>query len=179
MIILVGASASGKTEVAKILASKYNIKKIITHTTRNMREGEQNDVDYHFVSKDQFEELLKQDYFVEHTLYNGNYYGTSKKEVQDDKCLIVDTNGLKAFKALNDNHIVVFKLIAEEKTRFDRMIGRGDSKENAETRIINDRIKFSDEEIGKVDYTINTEALGIEGVADLVSKTYKEKIKLK
>ena len=84
MIVLVGASASGKTEVTKVLAKKYNIQKFITHTTRPIRVGEENGVDYFFVTKEEFEELLKQDFFIEHTLYNGNYYGTSKKEVQND-----------------------------------------------------------------------------------------------
>ncbi|MDD4005965.1 MAG: guanylate kinase, partial [Bacilli bacterium] len=71
MIILVGASASGKTEIAKILTRKYGIVKAITHTTRDMREGEKNGVDYFFVSKDEFAALAKQNAFVETTFYNG------------------------------------------------------------------------------------------------------------
>lgn len=179
MIILIGASASGKTEVAKILRKKYNIVKVITHTTRNMRVGEVNDVDYHFVSKEKFEELLKQDFFVEHTLYNDNYYGTSKPEIADNKCLIVDVNGLHAFQALHDNNIIVFKLLANEETRYNRMLNRGDAIESIKQRIESDKTKFSDEAIGHVDYSINTEELGIEGVADLVYEIYNKKIKLK
>ena len=49
MIILVGASASGKTEVAKELKKKYDIQKVVTHTTRTRRAQEIEDVDYHFV----------------------------------------------------------------------------------------------------------------------------------
>ncbi len=48
MIILVGASASGKTEVAKLLARKYGIRKVVTHSTRPLRSGEVNAVDYLF-----------------------------------------------------------------------------------------------------------------------------------
>ena len=54
MIILCGPSASGKTEVAKLLATKYNIQKAITNTTRPIRVNEVNHVDYHFTSKEEF-----------------------------------------------------------------------------------------------------------------------------
>ena len=54
MIVLTGASASGKTEVAKLLFIKYDIKKVITHTTRPIRLGEKRGVDYHFVDVEKF-----------------------------------------------------------------------------------------------------------------------------
>ena len=104
MIVLVGASASGKTEVTKVLAKKYDFKKFITHTTRPIRQGEINDVDYHFVTKQKFEELIKQDYFIEYTIYNGNYYGTWKKEIDDNKVVAIDINGLNSFKKLNNKN---------------------------------------------------------------------------
>ena len=54
MLILIGPSASGKTEVAKYLKKMYHIDKIITYTTRNPRENELKDVDYHFISLEEF-----------------------------------------------------------------------------------------------------------------------------
>ena len=54
MLILIGPSASGKTEVAKLLAKKYNITKIVTYTTRAPRVNEVNGVDYNFVSVEEF-----------------------------------------------------------------------------------------------------------------------------
>jgi guanylate kinase len=71
MIVLAGASASGKTEAAKMLAAKYGITKVITTTTRPMRVGEVHARDYFFVSKEeseyikrygseQFEDLLEE-----------------------------------------------------------------------------------------------------------------------
>ena len=68
MIVLSGASASGKTEAAKMLTQKYGIVKAITTTTRRMRCNEVNGRDYFFVSKEQFEQMIKDDKFVEHTL---------------------------------------------------------------------------------------------------------------
>ena len=80
MLILIGASASGKTEVAKLLAKKYNITKIVTYTTRQPRIHEVNGVDYNFVSVDEFARLTSLNFFVETTYYNSNYYGTARKE---------------------------------------------------------------------------------------------------
>ena len=177
MIILVGASASGKTEVAKELKKKYDIQKVVTHTTRSCRIHEIPDVDYHFVDTDLFLKLKDENYFVETTQYNGNYYGTSKKEIADNKCLIVDPNGLHAFQALHDPHIVSFLLIASEKLRRQRMASRGDTTINIEKRIENDRVSFSKENIGTIDYIIDTETLSIEEVTTLVMKYYQEKLK--
>ena len=58
MIVLAGASASGKTEAAKVLASKYGITKVITTTTRAMRVNEINGRDYFFVSEEQFKKMI-------------------------------------------------------------------------------------------------------------------------
>lgn len=177
MIILIGPSASGKTEVAKYLMSHFGIKKVITHTTRPMRVNEVNGRDYHFVSKDKFEYLKKQDYFVETTFYNGNYYGTSKKEVADDKCLIVDPSGLKAFLNLNDSRIVTFGLKASEETRINRMKERKDHTELITKRIENDRIIFIDSIYDLLNYTYNSEQYTIEELAAKISNAYKTHLK--
>ena len=54
MIVLTGASASGKTEVVKLLKIKYGIDKVVTHTTREIRSLEIPDEDYHFITKKEF-----------------------------------------------------------------------------------------------------------------------------
>ena len=173
MILLIGASASGKTEVAKILASKYNIKKVVTTTTRAMRVGEVNGKDYFFVSEDTFKRKIANNEFVEYVSYNNNFYGSSKDQIADDKCLIVEPHGLSKYRELNDKKIIIFHLLASEETRYNRMLCRGDSKENAIARIEKDKIEFADEKIGKCDFIIDTENLNIEQVADLVFNQYK------
>lgn len=178
MIILVGASASGKTEVAKLLARKYGISKAITHTTRAMRTNERNGVDYFFVSFDEFDKLKKENAFVETTTYNQNNYGTSKQQISDSKVLIVDPNGLKAFTSLNDPRIITFYLDASEEIRLERMLQRGDSKAQAKKRIENDKIDFAFENIGKTNFVIDTQHQTSEQVADEIYKKYIEYISL-
>ncbi len=179
MIVLTGASASGKTEVAKLLFIKYDIKKVITHTTRPIRLGEKRGVDYHFVDVEKFKEMIAGEKFVEHIEYNGNYYGTSKKEISDDKAVIVDPNGVKALQKLCDNRIVFFRLIASDTTRFNRMLVRGDSLEMIKKRIANDKICFSDDQYEKIDYTIDTDKYTIEEVTDMIYSLYQKKISYK
>ncbi len=177
MIVLAGASASGKTEVAKMLAKKYGIVKTITTTTRNKRLGEVDGKDYFFVSKEQFEIMLRQDKFVEHTIYNGNYYGSTKEQIGHNKCIVIDPAGLRSYIALNSSYIVTFYLEAKEETRFQRMLDRGDDKELAKSRLEHDRIAFLDEKIPSVDFKINSETQNIEEVADEIVRLYKKELK--
>ena len=177
MIVLSGASASGKTEAAKMLTQKYGIVKAITTTTRPMRINEVSGRDYFFVSKERFEEMIKEDLFVEHTLYNGNYYGSTKDQIADNKSVVIDLEGLKSYSALNDKRIVTFYLSTSEDVRFRRMLERGDSKENAEQRIKNDRKIFAAQQIPPVDFQIDSENKSIEQVADEVYRLYCKKMK--
>ena len=173
MIVLAGASASGKTEVAKVLAAKYGITKIVTTTTRDKRKGEVNGVDYFFVSKERFETMIVEDLFVEYTLYNGQMYGSTKDQIANDKCVVIDPAGLRSYINLHNKNIVTFYLEADEETRHKRMILRGDDPEKIKSRIENDRIAFKPENVAKVDYVIDSSNnKSIEEVAYQIYKKY-------
>ncbi len=176
MIILCGASASGKTVTALELQRKYGLKKAITTTTREKRVGETDGVEYFFISKDEFQKRLSENKFVESSIYNNNYYGCGLDQVSDDKVVVLDPNGLHSFKKLKNKNIVTFLLIADEKTRRDRMVSRGDKEENIKTRLTNDVIDFSMEKIGQVDFIIKTSDKSIEEIADIIYDCYKKKI---
>ena len=177
MIVLSGASASGKTEAAKMLMAKYGIKKAITTTTRPMRINEVNGRDYFFVNKEQFEELIKEDKFVEHTIYNGNYYGSSKDQIANDRVVVIDLEGLKSYSRLNDPRIVTFYLSTSEEIRYKRMLERGDKKEDALKRLENDRQIFAKNQIPQVNYAIDSENKTIEEVADEIYRLYTNHFK--
>ena len=172
MIVLAGASASGKTEVAKELAKRFGITKVITTTTRKMRVGEVNGRDYFFVSKERFQEMIKEDKFVEYTVYNENYYGSTKDQIAENKCVVIDPAGLRAYIALNDSNIVTFFLDTEESIRFQRMLQRGDKEEDAKLRIEHDRIAFKPENVADVDYHVDSQNFNIEEVTNYIYKKY-------
>ena len=174
MIVLAGASASGKTEVAKMLSSKYGIVKVITTTTRDMRIGEANGRDYFFVSKERFQEMIKEDRFVEYTVYNDNFYGSTKDQISQNKCIVVDPAGLRAYIGLNNPNIYTFFLDSDEETRKKRMIMRGDKPEKIECRIIHDREAFKSSNIPQVNYHIDSETKTVEEVANEIYRIYQE-----
>ena len=177
MIVLTGASASGKTVTALDLQKRHGLVKAITTTTREKRVGETDGVEYFFISKEEFQKRLKENKFVEHSLYNGNYYGCGVDQISDNKIVVLDPNGLHSFLKLKDKNIVSFLLVADESTRKERMHSRGDQESNIKQRIENDINDFALERIGKVDFVINTENYTIEEVSDLIYKLYTEKLK--
>ena len=177
MIIITGASASGKTVTALDLQKRYGLVKAITTTTREKRVGETDGVEYFFLSKDEFLKRLNDGKFVEHALYNGNYYGCGIDQVADNKVVVLDPNGLHSFQKLGNKNVVSFLLIASEKTRETRMNSRGDKQENIKQRLENDVDDFSQEKIGKVDYVIETDNKTIEQTADEIFKLYKQRIR--
>lgn len=178
MIVITGASASGKTETAKELTKLYGIVKVVTHTTRPIRVGEVNGVDYFFVTKDEFLKLKKENAFVETTEYNNNYYGTSKKEIADNKVLVVETNGARTFLSLHDPHIVVYRLHASNSTRAKRMKQRGDSDKLIQERLINDVTRFADNNlVSNMIFEIDTEKHNIQEVAKIIYDNYSNYLK--
>lgn len=176
MIILIGASASGKTVTALDLQKRYGLKKAVTTTTREKRVGETDGIEYFFVSKEEFLKRIEENRFVEHSIYNGNYYGCGIDQVDDNRIVVLDPNGLHSFQVLKNKNIVSFLLIADEKTRQSRMVSRGDKPESIAMRIKNDVNDFSLEKIGKVDFIIKTENKSIEQTSDEIYKLYKDKI---
>lgn len=177
MIILVGASASGKTATALKLQEKYGLKKAVTTTTREKRIGERNGVDYFYISRDEFLKRNEEGKFVETTLYNNNFYGCGIDQVSDNRIIVLDPNGVHSFKKLKNKSIAIFLIDCNEKIRKDRMTLRGDEDKKIQERLENDIIDFDKKKIGKVDFIIKTDNLSIDEVADIIYKKYSDKLK--
>ena len=93
MLVLSSPSGAGKTTLSKkIQQSDSSFKISVSHTTRKARPNEVDGVDYHFVTKEKFTDLLKKNVFYEHSVIFENYYGTSKSSVDKiikDKCNVL------------------------------------------------------------------------------------------
>jgi len=84
MLVLSSPSGAGKTTLTKKIQQKYkNFKISVSHTTRKARPNEINGVDYHFIERDIFKKMRADKNFYEHAEIFDNYYGTSKKSVED------------------------------------------------------------------------------------------------
>ncbi|MCR5653565.1 MAG: guanylate kinase [Ruminococcus sp.] len=84
LVVYTGYSGVGKGTIMKRLRElDDSVKLSISCTTRQPREGETNGVEYYFVTKDEFENLIEQDGFLEYASYCDNYYGTPEKAVDE------------------------------------------------------------------------------------------------
>lgn len=176
MIILIGPSASGKTEVAKELMNKYHYKKVITYTTRLPRENETNDVDYHFISLDDFVKKISQDFFFETVNYNGNFYGTARADLNDNSVVVLEPRGFRSYKEKGAKNVVSFYLESDEEHRIKRMKYRGDRDDKIKERIANDRKAFSSDEIQGIDFILDSNDLTIIELAKEIDELYLKKM---
>lgn len=152
MIILVGPSASGKTELGKLL-NKYGYNKLVTYTTRNQRVNEIEGIDYHFITKDEFKNLIEQNFFFEYVLYNDNYYGTSNESIKNDTYVILEPNGLLKYRNREDT--ISFYIDVNEEILKKRMINRQDKEEDIIKRLTGDKFVFTNEVKKSCDYVLD------------------------
>ena len=150
LIVLSGPSGTGKDSVLKvILKERKDLKLSISYTTRPPRKGEVNGVDYHFVSKQEFEKFIENGEMLEYATYCGNYYGTRSFEIDEElkngSSMILEIEVQGARQVINKRKDVVSIFIAPSsiKELKNRLISRGlDSEET-----INNRILVAEEEI--------------------------------
>ena len=127
IIVLLGASGSGKSTIENELAIHHGVEKIISYTTRKPRENEVNGKDYYFVDDEIFREVLNRDLFAEHDEYSQNrLYGTLKSDYIDgDKVVVLTPNGLRQLKNnLPNGDIFTVLVEASLGTRVKRYIDR-------------------------------------------------------
>lgn len=173
MLVLIGKTGSGKTTVAEELKKRgYN--KVVTYTSRPMRPGEVNGVDYNFVSLEEFDELDRKGKFIETTSYNTVHgvfkYGTAVDsfKAEGSNLIILNPYGVKAlknYKATKDENLyytVVYLRISDEAARV-RLEKRGDNMKEVERRLKTDLIDFKDV---NADLEISVENKTPEEIAD-------------
>ncbi len=122
MVILSSPSGVGKTTLTKKIQQKYQTFKIsVSHTTRLPRSNEVDGVDYHFVSYDKFQELIRNNKFYEFAKIFGNYYGTSKDAVDstiktNDILFDIDWQGTKQLNKFKNLKLIKIFLITSKKS---------------------------------------------------------------
>lgn len=159
MIVLCGKGGSGKDTIARILKETYGFRKAVTCTTRPKRPGEQDGVDYHFLTEEDFLKKIEDGVFAE-VSSTGEYMYGSPKEIYHEKntVIILDPNGIRQARENAGMEKVCFICLdADENLLRTRMLGRGDSPEKIEARITEDRARFKEVE-KYVDITVRQKA---------------------
>ena len=127
IIVLLGASGSGKSTIENQLSTQYGFEKIVSYTTRKPRDNEVNGKDYWFIDNDTFREIMNRDLFAEHDEYSQNrLYGTLKSDYVDgNKVVVLTPNGLRQLKKnCPDDNIFTVLVKASLGTRVKRYIDR-------------------------------------------------------
>ena len=127
IIVLLGASGSGKSTLEHELATHHGFEKIISYTTRQKRDGEENGKDYYFTNNDTFNDMINQELFAEYDEYSQKrLYGTLKSDyLKDDSVVVLTPNGLRQLKK-NCNIDDIFTVLVEASlgTRIKRYVDR-------------------------------------------------------
>ena len=160
LIVYAGASGVGKGTIMKqLLNSDENFRLSVSATTRAPRPGETNGVEYHFVTKEDFETMIKNDGLFEYATYCDNYYGTPKQAVFDmldkgiDVFLEIEIKGFLQIKEKYPQCVTIFLLPPSIEELERRLVGRGtESREVIDKRLAaaKEEITYSDQ----FDYTV-------------------------
>ncbi len=184
VLVLSGPSGAGKSSlINKIIDDIGDCYFSISTTTRPMREGEQEGVHYHFVSKEEFLKDIEDDHFLEYAIVHGNYYGTSLKPVRDalheGKLVLfdIDVQGNDAVKnRLGDITTSVF-ITTPSLSELQRRL---QSRSTDSQEVIENRIKMSRKEVQRIseyDYLVINDKLDEAAeVLRLIAKAARMKI---
>ena len=167
LIIVSGPSGSGKSTVTKLVKDRLNIPLSISATTRQPRVGEIDGKDYFFLTKEIFEQKIRNDEFYEYANVHGNYYGTLKEVVERNLnkglnvILEIDVQGALIVKEKKKDAILVFfrtkdMETLENRLRNRRRLAKSNRKTDSE-EVIQLRLKNAAKELEyepKYDYTI-------------------------
>ena len=150
MVILSSPSGAGKTTITKKIQQKYNSFKLsVSYTTRKPRSNEVEGVDYHFITKEKFKDLIKDNQFYEYAKIFDNYYGTLKGTVdqiskKNDIIFDIDWQGTQQLSKFNNLKLIKIYLVPPNKSELKKRL----IKRNQETPSeVNKRFKAYDEDI--------------------------------
>ena len=141
MFIVSAPSGAGKTSlVRRAVAELADLAVSVSHTTRPMRPGETDGVDYHFVDRDAFEAMIDDDRFLEYAEVFGNFYGTSVDAVSacldrgQDVILEIDWQGAEQVRRKLEDVVSVFVLPPSRAVLLERLRARGSDSEEVIAR---------------------------------------------
>ena len=137
LVVVSGFAGTGKGTVMKELLKRYDSYALsISATTRNPRGGEVDGREYFFKTKEEFEQMIEADEFVEYACYVGNYYGTPKKYVQEqlaagkDVILEIEIQGALKIKSKFPDALLLFIAPPSADVLKERLVGRGTETED-------------------------------------------------
>ena len=198
LIVISAPSGAGKgTVIDGVMKINNNLWLSVSMTSRKMRSNDIPGETYFFVSKEEFEERIKEGVFLEYAIYNGNYYGTPKDKIQEkldqgiDVILEIEIQGALKVKELVPDAIFIFILPPSLKELRRRLVNRGtDSKEKVLERFktaykeINEVTKYNyvvindevEKAVSKVNAILLSERCRVDRIEDVYLDNMEEEI---
>lgn len=152
LLVLSSPSGGGKSTIAVELMKVYpNLRFSVSATTRNLRPGEIDGKQYHFLSEQDFKQKISTDSFVEYEEIFGNYYGTLKSEIEkafdSGECLIFDVDvkgAMSVKKFFPDDSLLIFIAPPDLQTLENRLRNRStETEEQIHTRLSRAELEMS------------------------------------
>ena len=199
VIVISAPSGAGKDTVVKELMKNNPDSRwvSVSATSRAPREGEQEGVDYYYLSKEEFEKKIEEGYFLEYTNYAGNYYGTPKEYIEKkinkgiDVILIIEIEGAANIKKLIPEAVFIFIMPPSLKELVRRLKKRGteDNEKilkrfHAAYQEINEVTKYNyvvvndklEDAVNKVESILNAEKCRVDRIEEVFLDTKEEEI---
>ena len=153
LIVVSGPSGAGKDSVCNLLKEKNNNMWIsISCTSREIRKGEEDGINYFYLTREEFENKIKNNDFLEYAIYNNNYYGTPLYKIEEnlnkgiDVVLVIEVQGALKVKKIYPDAIFIFILPPSMEELKNRLIKRGTES----TEKILERFKTAYKEINEI-----------------------------
>lgn len=164
IVCLVGPSGVGKTTMAHQLDDQVSISEAISHTSRDIRNGEKEGVHYYYRSLKEMNQMLDNGEFIEYTNYSGNIYGLAQDSIEDimldreDVVVVVDKVGLGQLRELYPSQVVGIHLLPPDLYELDnRMKKQGRSERERDQRLVIAKQEIRDTE--GWDYTVQNNTI--------------------
>lgn len=199
IIVISAPSGAGKGTIIKELLKNDNKTRwlSVSATSRAPREGEQEGINYYYLTEEDFKKKIENDYFLEYTNYAGNYYGTPKEYIKDkiekgiDVILEIEIEGAMNVKKLIPEAMFIFIMPPSLKDLVKRLKGRGtESNEKIIKRFheaykeINEVTKYNyvvvndeiDKAVDKIESIIKAERCRVDRIEEVFLDTKEEEI---
>lgn len=180
LFVMSGPSGTGKGTICGELLKREDIFLSVSSTTREIRKGETDGVTYNYTTVENFKRMIDNGEMLEYAVYNGNYYGTPQKTVEDmlDKgmnvLLEIEPQGALQVKKMIEDANLIFVIPPSMKELKKRLTERGrETEEQIKERL--DSAKWEFEQSGKYNYIVVNDDL--DRCVDEVCEILHEKVK--
>lgn len=153
-IVISGPSGVGKGTICNVLLKELNAWFSVSMTTRGIRDGEIDGVNYYFVSKEEFIKRIDEGKLLEYNIYNDNYYGTPKDKVLEkmndgkDVFLEIDVNGARNIKKIFPDALLIYIAPPSIEELRNRLINRG----TEDIDVIEKRLRIAEDELKQINF---------------------------